>query len=55
MYPLCENSFTVFSQLVEKIWCFLYIYSPNLFCKECVENIKENWNVHNVKYVKCEV
>jgi len=29
-----------------------YISSPNLFCKECVENIKENWNVYNVKDLK---
>ena len=28
------------------------IYSPNLFCKECVENIKENWSVYNVKDLK---
>jgi len=28
------------------------IYSPNLFCKECVENIKENWNVYNAKDLK---
>jgi len=29
-----------------------YIYSPNLFCKECAVNIKENWNVYNAKDLK---